>query len=420
MFLLHLPSKSLSSEERWSELAEKSWYKRYSAYPEYCSTPDQLQQRRIPPLQQRDIATSLLHVTSIIRHGARTPWDGHICWDGFWDSNETGIWDCELTTLTAPPAQPEVLSLEDHPSSSYELDVDLDEAAKNSMFLFEKRYDALHNPPQLRNVLNGTCEVGQLLLRGYAQELANGQMLRSTYIKDSTSKDTIQDNMILFDLTSNDYTDGTKRPYEEPNLYYRADDDQRTIMSGQVLLRGLFGDLLLQHSKDLGSLSDPIVVVHTGDRKQDILAPNPNVCPRLNDLADDATNSDEYAELYIKSEDSQLLNELMEEELGADFRYAAQDCLMTTICTDRKLPTILDDYGKTSTDDKNGNANEFSRSKYGKNIFERLTKFVRTRESRLFSSLGEVARYCTHRPTHHSPLIFTLLSVSHLSHSILY
>ena len=27
---------------------------------------------------------------------------------------------------------------------------------------------------QLSNVLNGTCQVGQLLLRGYAQELENG------------------------------------------------------------------------------------------------------------------------------------------------------------------------------------------------------------------------------------------------------
>ena len=41
------------------------------------------------------------------------------------------------------------------------------------MFLFEKRYDALHDPPVLANAFNGTCQSGQLLLRGYEQELAD-------------------------------------------------------------------------------------------------------------------------------------------------------------------------------------------------------------------------------------------------------
>ena len=75
--------------------------------------------------------------------------------------------------------------------------------------------------------------------------------------------------MILFDLTLYEFrfdkndtttTDGTKpRPYEYPNLSYRADDDQRTIMSGQILLRGMFGDLIQQHSLELdSSQSDPV------------------------------------------------------------------------------------------------------------------------------------------------------------------
>lgn len=37
----------------------------------------------------------------------------------------------------------------------------------DAMFLFEKRYDARHRPPNLANGMNGTCQIGQLLLKGY-------------------------------------------------------------------------------------------------------------------------------------------------------------------------------------------------------------------------------------------------------------
>ena len=38
------------------------------------------------------------------------------------------------------------------------------------MSLVEKKYNALYDPSQLRNMLNETCHFGQLILRGYAQE----------------------------------------------------------------------------------------------------------------------------------------------------------------------------------------------------------------------------------------------------------
>ena len=174
---------------------KSKWYTRYSHYPEYCSTEEQMNKRAIPTLNSSDdgIESELLHVTAIIRHGARTPWTKHKCWSG-WDEQK---WDCELKTMTSPPSQPEILLLEENGAGNIEID------GEGAMFLFEKNYDALHDPPQLKNILNGTCQVGQLLLRGYVQELHNGRMLRKAYTKEKNDDDSdgsLAENMVLFDL----------------------------------------------------------------------------------------------------------------------------------------------------------------------------------------------------------------------------
>lgn len=368
-----------------AEFEPKSkWYTRYSQYPEYCSTEEQMNKRSIPPLKlssaqiNANMRTELLHVTAIIRHGARTPWGQHTCWPSF---NEHR-WDCELKTMTSPPSQPEILQLEESGVEDVRID------GEGAMFLFEKNYNALMDPPQLRNVLNGTCQKGQLLLRGYVQELHNGRMLRNTYIQEinGTSTGTAElvpdvdassgslhaqmrrngkvtaENMVLFDL--NQQTE--LRPYEEPSLYYRADDDQRTIMSGQVLLRGLFGDLLKAHSEELGTQVDPTIVVHTADRPNDILSPNAMVCPRLQDLQDEAEQSEEFVNRFVKSAERKELEKMAINELHMDtsnmhfFREDVQDCMMTTMCNDFDLPQVLDDYGSIDG---------------GSNNFDRLNKF---------------------------------------------
>ena len=145
--------------------APSSWYKKYDSYPEYCSTPEEMQKRRIPPLQDNPYLgeTRLVHATVVVRHGARTPWAGPSelpCWDGYWDNPEN-VWDCSLTTILAPP----------NPNRVHEEEGDrrpnLDSANGNSMFLFEKKYDALQDPDdELNNNLGGTCQLGQLILRG--------------------------------------------------------------------------------------------------------------------------------------------------------------------------------------------------------------------------------------------------------------
>lgn len=54
-----------------------SWYTKYDSYPPYCSIPDEMDQRSIPPLRTVPASlygeTRILHATAVIRHGARTP-----------------------------------------------------------------------------------------------------------------------------------------------------------------------------------------------------------------------------------------------------------------------------------------------------------------------------------------------------------
>ena len=69
--------------------------------------------------------------------------------------------------------------------------------------------------------------------------------------------------------------DETKAIYQEPNLRYRADDEQRTLMSGQILLRGLFGPELLAGTGDNDDDDETAVIkLHTADYTVDVLTPN--------------------------------------------------------------------------------------------------------------------------------------------------
>jgi hypothetical protein len=52
-------------------------------------------------------------------------------------------------------------------------------------FLFEKHYDALvlESGNRTGNELNGDCQLGQLLMRGYEQELMNGYVVLIKILK---------------------------------------------------------------------------------------------------------------------------------------------------------------------------------------------------------------------------------------------
>jgi hypothetical protein len=121
----------------------------------------------------------LVHVTALIRHGAQTPYVGppkYRCWDGYWESTSTGVWDCNLRMKTAPPAASANIKEEEEEEEEGEPD-----------FLFQKRYNALLSGRGLGggggkgNALNSTCQLGQLLMRGYDQELRKGVILKAGY-----------------------------------------------------------------------------------------------------------------------------------------------------------------------------------------------------------------------------------------------
>jgi hypothetical protein len=154
---------------------ETKEYTRYTQYHPYCSTPAQMSNRAIPPLQYASNSSAsipqLVHVTALIRHGARTPFASppiYKCWNGYWTDPTTGMWNCDLKTYISPPSA-------DRGAVITEEGEVLEEEPD---FLFEKRYDALAfgggGRNRTGNELNGTCQLGQLLMRGYEQELQNG------------------------------------------------------------------------------------------------------------------------------------------------------------------------------------------------------------------------------------------------------
>lgn len=343
--------------------AEDTSYTRYAHYPPYCSTPQEMEKRAIPPLSNNnnDIipTTQLVHVTALIRHGSRTPFAGspsYKCWNGYWDTPNTGIWNCDLKTYMSPPAT----SKEKH-----EIDREGNLIEEEPDFLFEKRYDALLSSSSSEttgNILNGTCQMGQLLAKGYEQELRNGKHLRQAYFYDGENtvdgKHAAADpRMRLWDLTKQQQGGGgggaegrsvvgdeTKAIYQEPNLRYRAGDEQRTLMSGQILLRGLFGPELLAGTGDNDDDETAVIKLHTADYTVDVLTPNGNICPRVAELRNEAYESDEYRKWIETSLEVKTVNTFME-KMGLDtVPEDILDCMMTTICTDRKLPDVLNDW----------------------------------------------------------------------------
>jgi len=279
-----------------------------------------MESRSIPPLKT-NYSTHILQVNAIIRHGSRTPWtEGLHCWSGY-DEGDSSRWDCSLNALMAPPAT--------------------EEGAK---FLFEKRYDAL-KPPQ-GNVFGGTCQKGQLLQEGYDQELANGRILRSAYVTDArwhpSNGRRLTGRLHL-------YAGVTKKaPYDDGMLWFRGDDEERTLMSGEVLIRGLFGDEIEEDEEDV------VIQIHTGDKSRDVLNPNAEICPRLKELEEEAWNSAEYQSVNASTEAMELRSILNDagaksDKYGFEPMNEATECLMTTMCTDRILPEKFDDYGKDNS-----------------------------------------------------------------------
>lgn len=312
-------------------------YGRYSYYPPYCSTADEMATRAVPSLssQGSNDATSrtrLVHVTSIVRHGARTPYSKHKCWKGYWHDPETSVWDCNLTAVIGLTTRKDEQKLEHYGTNIQN---------EGTSFTFQKKYDALINhglDQGVQNLLHGTCEAGQLLLQGYDQEYANGRHIREAYAFNDEGKST-DSRMNLINI-SEIVQRRDDSEFWDSLIKYRSDDEQRTVMSGQVFLSGIFdNDATRQNSS---SVARPILIpLHTADYSHDIIRANPTVCPRLNDLEHNAKTSKEYDTFHSSPRLKELRTFVME-ELEWDLEQRDSfDCLMTTICTDRLLPLII-------------------------------------------------------------------------------
>ena len=267
-------------------------------------------------------------------------------------------------------------------------------------FVFEKRYDAAHSPSdsdhfpkERRNYLGGTCQLGQLILAGYDQSYTNGQLLKAAYVNDPDSSSssgglgpTAKDpNYVLFDLSED--KDGTlvegERAYQDPKLYFRSDDDQRTLMSGQVVIRGMFDELLERHvlkeaaTSGLLVADTPVVRVHLTDRGKDVLSANYETCPILADYENDALESEQYQSKFVNSEEARQLEAFMKEELGGSYMAnpdEGMDCLMTSICSDRDLHWALDDFDSPTDSDI---AKKYQSEEEGKGeMFRRIMDMV--------------------------------------------
>ena len=327
---------------------EDSYYHRYEYYPPYCSTPEQMKGRSIPPLVTKASTTRILHATVVIRHGARTPTSArHDCWLGHWDPPE-GIWNCSSNTFMATNAF----------------------ANDNSFVWLDKRYDGLVVPPNVptdyENQLHGSCQAGQLIVQGYQQQIINGNQLRDAYVYNQTHE--IPVNMRLFDTANHD-----EFPFLEPTLYFRSDEDQRTLASGQILLNSLFGPEFRSYKAKYKS--NPWIRLHTADRSRDIVSPNSKLCPRLKQLGELAQSDHEY-QVWSNTDETKILERLMKEELGG-IMDNGRDCLMTSICTDRSIPKVLNDYAPPGISNTNDDDN-YTRI-YGPNRFQRVLNHVRSR-----------------------------------------
>jgi len=294
-----------------------------------------------------------------MRHGARTPWGNTLnCWDDYWTNPDTAIWDCNLTAYLAPPPPARVT------------EEGADAGTGEAMFLFEKRYDAFVDRTSqsgfLSNFLNGTCQVGQLLLQGYQQEVVNGQHLREAYVFNSKSGTPHNPRMQLLDV-------GKEKEHLWDKVHYRVDDEARTLMSGQLIMRGLLGPEMEQHFAQ--NHEYPVIPLHTADFDRDVMDPNESICPRLREIRERNEESMDFKLRIDNTHEANTLRQFMHNVLKvpqADADMDTIDCLMTTMCTDRPLPDAVNDfrpdYDPVEVESQPGD--------YGSNWFSRLNTFT--------------------------------------------
>jgi hypothetical protein len=166
--------------------------------------------------------------------------------------------------------------------------------------------------------LRGNCQTGQLISQGYDQTSNLGRILRDKYIGED-----IPDSGD-FKLFKNAIWDDSKANH----TYFRSDDMERTLLSGQNLLNNFFD-----------VQSQTIVNWHTGDYLLDQIQPNSIVCPRLNQISSAAYASDTFLSWNASLHNLELTlaaNEILGS--GVWEWTNMLDCLMTTVCSGKGIP----------------------------------------------------------------------------------
>ena len=184
----------------------------------------------------------------------------------------------------------------------------------SSNLLFKKTYNGL--APPLANELGGTCHVGQLITDGVAQETRNGEGVRERYVCNDASLCLFPEaDAFLSSRESNSTreTGGISRD----EIYFRGDDQQRTLMSGQLLAEALFNT-----TEDLTGVENVLVDWHTADYSRDPIYPNSKICPRLKELEGEAKLSNEFIATN-SSKEAEEMSRIMEEDWGgADWHHS--------------------------------------------------------------------------------------------------
>jgi hypothetical protein len=193
-------------------------------------------------------------VEVLIRHGDRSsfPWypkpdtfGTKLCWPG-----DSAVWDCQANYLSTAGTSR------------------TNQAINPPATLYRKLND------EGKNEVVGSCDVGQLTLKGYLQEVANGNILRNYYVDK------------LGFLPSN-YS------RENSSLFYiRSDDIPRTVLSAEGVFNGLYPP------SSSSPASTNLVDIHTRSLSMTVMGPNPNTCPRIGQVQQEAQQSSPFVQQY--------------------------------------------------------------------------------------------------------------------------
>eukprot|EP01056_Protomagalhaensia_sp_Gyna25_P005809 Protomagalhaensia_sp_Gyna_25__5808@NODE_857_length_2507_cov_158_233793_g677_i0_p1_GENE_NODE_857_length_2507_cov_158_233793_g677_i0NODE_857_length_2507_cov_158_233793_g677_i0_p1_ORF_typecomplete_len627_score55_96His_Phos_2/PF00328_22/3_8e30_NODE_857_length_2507_cov_158_233793_g677_i02962176 len=396
-------------------------------FPSYCLKVDkQLPPlRSIPPLSSdaRALTAALVQVQAVVRHGARVPASKYNCW-----SNYAPQWDCildqvvqgRMPRIQVPSSSKthEELAHEDQSDGSFVFrdrpyisperigsngglfgpaswigklfksrqerqrpEAVLDEAedliSLGRTGFFEKVYDA---EPQ-SNVLGGTCQKGQLLAEGLQQHQLLGHLLARAY-------QTTQGEGRVLPHSSSPLVD---LAHYDSQIYFRASDMQRTVLSGSALLTAF-----LKTSTELSSLLRPIPI-HTMDLEREHIFPNLGICPGLRDVREEIFASRGYAELRSKYADLEKKISLAigREDISDVWPGEFFDCVMTAVCTGQfnQLPAGLRPEIMITKEQSSGVVEEISLLNYTFEAVDEYATFEYTWSNAVFSKTAMAAFY---------------------------